>query len=245
MAGTRTEYEVVTQALKMALKRQRVNYKELSKRLGLSESGVKKILTAKDGSFQRVAQIAKELGLSLKDLFQGENESMFDITYTQEQQEYLLANPRVFRFYWALVFERRSQEEARKKSGITEKELFSVLHKLDKLQFIELLPKNRLRIPPVRPIRMVGGGPLVNKLYQEWSVKLLKSVARPDRTSDQFFLIRYFRASQRTFDDLNAALHDLEAEFLRRAVRDMRSDAPDLVDLRWVIGMDGKSFLDD
>lgn len=245
LTGIRTEYEIATDSIKLSLKRQGFTYKELARRLKLSESGVKKILSSSDGSFQRLAQICKEIGLSMNELLQGQDEGMMELSYSLPQQEYLVAHPKSLRLYWALVYERRSTEEARKISHLDAKELFSNLRKLDQLGLLELLPEGRLRLPAVRQIRWVGGGPLVKKLYEEWSAKFLKSVAVPERNPDQLFLIRYVRASRKTREDLIAALHDLESEFVRRGIRDMRSEAPDLEHLRWMSAVDSKSFLED
>ncbi len=244
MAGTRTEYQIAIDSLKSTLKRQRVTYKELAQRLELSESGLKKILSAKDGSFQRLAQICKELGLSMQELLQGNAEQTHEVFYSDDQQEFLLAHPRALSLYWALVLERRTLPDAQKFVGLTEKETFSILRKLDQLELLELLPNTRVRVPPVRPVRWVGGGPLVSKLYRDWSMKFLTSVATPEQKPDQLFIIRYYRASRRTIDDLMTALRDLENEFVRRATRDMRSEAPDLEHLRWMMTVDKKSFLE-
>jgi transcriptional regulator with XRE-family HTH domain len=245
LPGIRTEYEIATDSIKISLKRQGFTYKELARSLKLSESGIKKILSSSDGSFQRLAQICKEIGLSMNELLQGQDEGMMELSYTLPQQEYLVAHPKALRLYWALVYERRSTEEARKVSHLDAKELFSNLRKLDQLGLLELLPEGRLRLPAIRQIRWVGGGPLVKKLYEEWSTNFLKSVAVPERSKDQLFLIRYVRASRKTIEDLMTALHDLEAEFVRRGIHDMRSEAPDLEHLRWMSAVDNKSFLAD
>ena len=245
MAGIRTEYEIATESIKLALKQQGFTYKDLAQRLKLSESGIKKILSSSDGSFQRLAQICKEVGLSMSELLEGQGERIMELSYSLPQQEYLMAHPRALRLYWALVYERRPTEEARKISHLDSKEMFSYLRKLDQLELLELLPEGRLRLPAVRQIRWVGGGPLVKKLYEEWSAKFLKSTATPERTKDQFFMIRYVRASRKTLEDLMVAQHDLETEFVRRAISEMRSEAPDLEHIRWMSAIDNRSFLDD
>jgi hypothetical protein len=169
---------------------------------------------------------------------------MFELRYTSAQQEFLVKEPRALRLYWALVYERRPLAEAQKLAGLGARELFSTLRRLDQLRLLELLPGDRLRIPAVRQVRWVGGGPLVEKLYREWSANFLRAVAGPEVPPGELFLIRYFRCSRRTVDELNAALRDLEREFVRRAIREMRTEAPDLVHLRWMSAVDQRSFLD-
>lgn len=243
MKKARSEYEVAMAAVKAALKRQKITYAELAKRLALSESGLKKILSARDGSFQRLAQICGELGLSMRELLAGEDHTQ-EISFTPAQQEYLAGNTAALRLYWALVYERRPLGEAEKLAGLNGKETFAALRRLDQLALLELLPGSRLRVPAVRPVRWVGDGPLIAKLHREWSAGFVKSVARPTPKGREQFISRYFRASRRTVEELQAALKDLEAEFLRRAIKEMRSESPDLVHLRWVSAVDDQSYLE-
>jgi transcriptional regulator with XRE-family HTH domain len=244
MARTRSEYEVATESLKRALKQQKLTYKDLAKKMSLSESGVKKILSAKDGSFQRIAEICDWLGLSMRELLAGHDENVFELAYTAAQQDYLVSHVAAFRLYWALVYERRPLKDAESIAGISNKASFPILRRLDQLQLLELLPGGKLRVPAVRQVRWVGGGPLVKKIYQEWSRSFLEKAAVPDPGPGTLFLARYFRASERTLRDLMEALRDLETEFVRRATREMRTEAPDLVHLRWMSAVDNRSYLE-
>lgn len=244
MAKVRNQYEVAIESLKRALKRQKLTYRELAPLLGLSESGVKKIFTAKDGSFQRLSQICEVLGLSMQELLEGGDEAILDVSFTERQQDFLAKHPAGLQLYWRLVYERLPLADAIKAGGLREKESFSLLRQLDQLQMLELLPGNRVRVPAVRQIRWVGGGPLVEKLYREWSGRFLEKVAKVDPGPDSLFLIRYFRASEKTVRDLMDALRDLEREFVRRATREMRTEAPELRHLRWISAVDMRSFLE-
>ncbi len=244
-----TEYQVAMASIKESLRRRKLTYRELATQLKLSESGVKKILTAEDGSFQRVVEICGVLGISISELLAGKNEAMREVSYTEFQQEYFLKNPQAFSFYWMLVYERRNADEAQSLSGISEKERFSILRKLDQMQLLELLPGDRIRVPSVEQIRWVGGGPLISKIYREWSQQLLRDVAKPDPEIDerdrshQHFLIRYFKMAPKTFQDLMSALKDIETEFVRRATSEMRTEAPDLMHVRWISAVDNRSFV--
>jgi transcriptional regulator with XRE-family HTH domain len=238
-----SEYQVAMTSVKALLKKQKITYRELATRLGLSESGVKKILTGADGSFQRIIDICRVLGVSVSELLEGASEQMTEVSYSEAQQEYLLKNPRAFALYWFLVYERRSMSEALKQSGLADKDRFPILRRLDQLGLLELLPGDRVRVPSVQQIRWVGGGPLIEKIYREWSQNFMQAVARPESAPNRLFMIRYLKASPRTFQDLIAAQRDLEAEFLRRAIRDMRTEASDLMHVRWLTAIDDRSFL--
>lgn len=243
MKRDRTDYMVVTSYLKMALKRQKLTYRNLAAGLSLSESGVKKILGARDGSFQRVSQICSYLGVTLADALSGAAESVLPVRFSEKQQRFLMGDAKAFALYWRLVYERESLTDAKAALGLSAKSGFSLLRKLDEHRLLKLLPGDRVRLPPVQLIRWSGTGPLVEKLYQEWSVDLVRSLARPVPPPNSFFLIRYFKVRPKTYADLMTALAELENEFVRRATQDMRTEAADLVHLRWVTAADDRSFL--
>lgn len=239
----RTEYMIVTDFLKKALKEQKLTYRDFSQGLGLSESGLKKMLSARDGSFQRLAQMCKFLGLSLSEALAGSVESMREIQYTQKQQEFLTKDPRAFHLFWLLVYERVSVAKALQALDLNETKAFSILRKLDELRLLKLLPGNRVQVPPLQLIRWAGQGPLIEKIYREWSENMIQRVASPSPPPGAFFMIRYFKMKPKTLADLNEALHELENEFSRRGTQDMRTGADDLVHLRWIIATDNQSFL--
>jgi len=205
---------------------------------------MKKILTARDGSFQRIAEICDMLGLSMGELLSGHDENVFELNYSEAQQQFLLGNSSAFRLYWALVYERRTLEQSLQVAALNIKTSFPLLRKLDQLQLLELLPGGKVRVPAVRQVRWVGGGPLVQKLYRDWTRSFVDKVATPEPSPGSLFLTRYFRASERTLRDLMDALRDLEKEFERRATREMRTEAPDLVHLRWMAAVDNRSYLE-
>ena len=244
MKQGRTDYQNATATLKLALKRQKITYRELAQGIGLSESGLKKTLSAKDGSFQRLVKICRYAGISMQDLLDGASEGMRDVTYTDKQQTLLLENQRTFRLYWALAYERRPLAEAEKVAGLSAKESFNALRKLDQAQLLKLLPGGRLRLPPVQPIRWIRKGALIEKLYREWSQKLIQeTVSSEPSLGESLFLIRYWKVTPRTFRDFQDAIRNLEAEFVRRATLEMRQDSANLQHLRMVVAMDNRSFL--
>lgn len=243
MKPVRTEYQSVTLALKAALKRQKITYRELALGIGLSESGVKKTLSAHDGSFQRLVQICRYVGISVQELIGGASENMRSVTYTAKQQALLLEQPRAFHLYWSLTYERMTLAEAEKATGLSAKESFVLLRKLDQAHLLKLLPGGQVRVPPVQPIRWVRSGPLVEKLYREWSQKLVHAAVGAKNSNENLFLLRYFKVTHRTFLDFQDALRNLEAEFVRRATLEMRLNQDDLQHMRLLVAMDNQSFL--
>ena len=44
--------------------------------------------------------------------------------------------------------------------------------------------------------------------------------------------------------ELLNAVKNLESEFVRRGIQEMRADLPDLEHLRWIVAVDNRSFLE-
>lgn len=244
MNSRRNEYQLATANLKRSLKSQGLTYREIAKRLGMSESGLKKIFTARDGSFQRLAQICQIAGLTMSELFEGDTEAMQDLSYSEKQQRLLTEDPKALALYWRLVYERMELSDAELAMGLTKKESFSLLRKLDEHDLLDLMPEGKVRVPAVRQIRWVGDGPLIRKLYREWSLRFISTVAAPEPTEGAYFQIRYVKVTPKTKRDFIEALRELESEFVRRGIREMREESSDLEHLRWLCAADSRSFLD-
>lgn len=235
------EYELSVAKLKRALKEQKISYKELAAGIGLSESGIKKILGAKDGSFQRLVQIASYAGLRLFDLIEESDADVINVKFSEKQELFFLANPRAFEVFWRLVYERESLETIELQLG--KKESFKILRQLDSLGLIQLLPEGRVRVPTIRPIRWSGNGPFVRKLYRDWSRKMVDELARPGLEPGSIFLFRYIKMMPETYEDFLRALRGIENEFMAKGIREMQAGKKELHHVRWMTAADRKSFV--
>lgn len=243
MKKTQNEYQLAIGSLKIILKKQKITYRDLASRLKLSESGIKKIFLARDGSVQRLAEIAQIAGVSLVELLEGSAEPIRTVYFSEAQQNLFLQEPRSFQLYWLLVYERESLEEAEKILKINRKSSFPLLRKLDQLKLLQLLPQGKVKVPPVRLIRWLPQGPLVKKLYKDWSEKLVRQTLDNTDSPEILYTLRYFKVSQNTYQDLIKALKDLEIEFVRRSTQDMRTQSADLMHLQWLSVVNQNSFL--
>lgn len=237
------EYEVAVENLKTVLKQRRITYRELAQGIGYSESGVKKILNARDGSFQKVAQICRYVGLSLSEII--EDGRTLKVGFSARQQTAFLEDPLLFRFYWLLVYERRSLEKVREALKISTKESFQLSRRLDGLDLLKLLPGDRLRLPTLKAVSWTGEGPFLQKLYRDWSRALVTRLAKPDFQEGELFILRYLQMTPKTFAEFKEAIHTLEAEFVRRSVQEMRIHPDKIQNVRWLTAVDDRSFVTD
>lgn len=235
------EYRAAIEKLKRVLKQNGLTYRELARGIGLSESGIKKIFLAQDGSFQRLAQICRYIGLSLSELV--EDKRTLSVGFTEQQQKEFLREPALFRFYWLLVYERRALSSLQELLKIGRAESFRLARRLDTLGLIQLLPGDRLRLPSVKAVRWVGDGDFLRAIYRDWSRSLVNKLAKPSVQEGEFFLLRYLQMTPKTYADFAAALRALEEEFVRRSIQEMRAQARGLEHVRWLVAADNLSFV--
>jgi len=95
-------YQSVVDVLKSELKRRGFTYARLGEAIGLSESGVKKIMSADDGSFARLAQICSALDLELPDVLASVDASPGPWRLTADQEELFVRDPDCWWFLGAL-----------------------------------------------------------------------------------------------------------------------------------------------
>ena len=93
------DFAAVMRAIKTILKVKKMTYRDLAEILEMSESGVKKILSAKDGSFGRVLQMCRALDVSLDDLIaEAADVGPHVVRFTPEQMAFFENNPSYFCF---------------------------------------------------------------------------------------------------------------------------------------------------
>jgi transcriptional regulator with XRE-family HTH domain len=238
-----TEYQAAVALLKKRLKLAGISYRDLARKIGLSESGLKKAFSARDGSFQRLVEICTLLGFTMVDLLAGETEPTLEITFTGPQEACLSQNPEAFALYWRLVYERRSIEEANRLGALSETRSFKLLRQLDRVKLLKLLPGGNVRVPPVQPVTWTGQGSYMKRIYQDFGLRLIRATSVSERDGRSQYIIRYFQLLPKTLGEFLEAQRALEREFLRRSIREMRMHTGELVHVRWVSASDDQSFL--
>ncbi len=98
-------YSHLMSTLKTVLRARGWTYARLGEAIGLSESGVKKIFAAEDGSFDRVVRVCEVLGLSLDDLLALVDVSPEPWKITEAQTRFFRKDPRCWWFLQELSSE--------------------------------------------------------------------------------------------------------------------------------------------
>lgn len=139
-------YEKLSANVKKALKVKGMTYSELALKIGMTESGIKKLLSSKDCSINRLAQISDAMEISLKDLIESCAEmKVINHTYTVDQEEFFLKNEGYFYFFWELRNHQYDIEKLRTSYKLTDKSIQKYLLKLDSIGVIELHENNKIK----------------------------------------------------------------------------------------------------
>lgn len=236
---------VVISTLKRLLKAQKINYKTLGFEMGMSESGVKKLLTAKDISLSRLNQISEILGTPLAEILKtAEEEEIKHVQLSSRQIQALQKDQTLFRVFWSISVEENSRAEIQKREGLTAAKLESLLRKLENLDLIKVGKNNRVMAMTKGLYRWVGENPLLAKLNADWSYSTLKkSLGHKD--SGHLHRLAFLKLREESRLQFYQRLGDLADEFSRLSQREkMQFPNEKLQPLCLLFALSNTSFLD-
>lgn len=161
-------------ALKRALKAKNVLYRDLAKTLDLSESSVKRILSNKSLSLDRLEEICRVADLSFADIVKSAHleEDQQSVVLSDEQERALAENPRLLHYFMMLQDGKTAQKMEREydiQSGESKKYLFQ----LDRLNLIELHPRDKVKIKRPGFLRFRRDGPMGRALFEQTKASYL------------------------------------------------------------------------
>jgi len=158
-------------ALKKTLKAHAKTYADVAEHLQLSEASVKRLFAQQSFTLQRLDQICQMLNMEISDLLQqvSSRDPLQKLSLLQEQEivsdvELLLITVCILN-HWTL-------DEIMARFNIAEVRCIKHLTHLDRLQMIELLPLNRVRLRVAANFRWHENGPIqqffINKLESDF-----------------------------------------------------------------------------
>ncbi|WP_415061770.1 helix-turn-helix domain-containing protein [Bdellovibrio sp.] len=155
-------------SLKRSLKAKNILYRDLAKALGLSESSVKRILSNKSLSLERLEEICRVADLSFSEVVKSANleEASQVVTLTDEQEKALAENARLLHYYMMLQ-EGKTPQKIEREYQITSSESKKYLFQLDRLNLIELHPRDKVKFKRQGFLRFHRDGPVGKALFEQ------------------------------------------------------------------------------
>lgn len=212
-------HQIILETLKRTLKNKKTSYNTLANEIGMSESGLKKLLNAKDISLNRLTQITNVIGVSLSDLMDlAYEEEVKSVELSKNQESALLADNTLLRVFWRMSVENKSEEETIKTEKITRKKLTSCILKLENLDLIKSTKSGKIISIHGGMYRWTNKGRLVKKLNYDWSERTLNKTLK--NLEQSFHQLSFLQLSHESKKQLFEKLQDLSDEFARVSRRD-------------------------
>jgi transcriptional regulator with XRE-family HTH domain len=151
----------VVDALKRALKARDLTYAQVAKTLKLSEASVKRMFAANHFTLERFEQVCQLAGIGLTDLAREvDSERNYISQLTLEQEREIVGNPKLF-LVAVSALNHMTLEQVTEIYDIPKSECIQLLLRLDHIKFLELLPKNRIKLLVTRTFSWLPNGPIL------------------------------------------------------------------------------------
>jgi len=161
--------------LKRELKAQGMTYADLAVRLKLSESSIKRMFSEARMSLERLEALCHVLDMEISDLVVKMGEGRKRIAMLSEAQEREIAEDPRLLLIAICALHRWTFEEILANYVLTEHEVIQLLARLDRLQVIELLPRNRFKLIVASDFRWRANGPIQRFFKREVESDFLAS----------------------------------------------------------------------
>jgi DNA-binding Xre family transcriptional regulator len=239
------EHITYLKSLKTLLKSKGVTYTELAEHLGMSESGVKKMLNSKDLSFRRFFQICEMLNVFPGQVMAAaEQKAIPTQNLTSQQQELLLSQRNLLAVYWRITVEGLTPQETAKAQHLSAAELSKALKKLVSADLLterdgHYFPKQAGKF------RWPDDSKIARSLNHEWSELTLHRALNTKESAPKMHRLMAIRLTNKSYENLIVKLEELLDETVRISEREELTAAKsDLKNLSIVTAIVAKGTLD-
>ena len=207
----------IMSSLKRVMKSRQLTYRELARRIGLSEASVKRIFSRATLTLARLDEICQALEVSLSELarLSGEQSNDTPEPLTLEQENALAADLNLLACFY-LLSNGRTGRDVSVELAVDERAVRRWMVRLDALRLIEMRPKLRARARTASVIAWRSDGPIRRRYGQQIR---------------QEFLQGPFSRPGEALHFLSAELSDASCKVLLRKMERMAGEFRDLADL--------------
>jgi len=161
--------------LKRELKTRGITYAQVADHLELSENSVKRTFAEENFSLDRLEKICQFAGMELSDLTRKMVEQSHRTELLSEEQEREIAADVKLLMVAVCLLNQWTVDEILAFYTLSDAELIQLLAKLDRLQIIELLPLNRVRLTVAKSFRWRPNGPIQQFFQREVQTDFFQS----------------------------------------------------------------------
>src|ERR1700704_2315282 len=157
---------VVVETLKRELRSRGITYAAVAKHLGMSEASVKRMFARKEFTLSRLDRICECAGIEFSELARLIAPAHAVISQLSYEQEKEFVENHKLMLVALCTLNHWSFEQIVTSYDLAAAECVKLLARLDKLKFIELMPKNRIRLLVSRFFAWIPDGP-IQRLFKE------------------------------------------------------------------------------
>jgi len=166
---------VVVETLKRELRARGITYAGVAKHLGMSEASVKRMFAQKEFTLSRIDRICELAGMEFSELARtiaAQDSVISQLTYEQEKE--FVENHKLM-LVALCTLNHWTFEQIVTSYDLAAAECVKLLARLDKLKFIELMPKNRIRLLVSRFFAWIPDGPIQRLFKEQFQVDFFRS----------------------------------------------------------------------
>lgn len=249
---TNHNFSSIREDLKKILKNRKVKYEQLAFEMGVSESGIKKMLNSEDLSFNKISRILSTAGIGVTEFFKLlEEAAPLEKSLTPKQEDYFAKNVNAYHFFHQLLELNLDWKKLKSRHGLTQKSVDSYLLALDKIGVIELHQGNTIKSEFVGNYRLSFGMKLMKMVADDRHRSLLSFAHIPNEKfrGRKHLANGVLSLKPSTAAEFNHAFRDLISEYMKRSEREaaiepenQREDVGFLVVVTPTEGMPQKSL---
>ena len=177
----------VVEALKRALRAQKLTYAHVARELKLSEAGVKRMFSSNHFTLHRFEQVCQIAGLDLTQLAREvDSEKNYISRLAIEQEREIVGDPKLF-LVAICALNHMSLEQILTAYDIPKSECIQLLVRLDRIKFLDLMPNNRIRLKVTSNFTWLPNGPILEYFRTHAQDEYFRS--RFDRPNEMIIVI--------------------------------------------------------
>jgi DNA-binding Xre family transcriptional regulator len=153
--------QFIFNSLRAHLKARKLTYRDIAQELGLSEQTMKRLFLHQDCSIERLEKICDLMQLDLRELVKSSprpRKFIQQLTLSQEDQ---LAQNHKLLMVAVCAMSLWTVDDMVQHLYIPDIEIKNLLHQLDKMAFLDLLPSNRYHLRVAREFAWIVDGPIM------------------------------------------------------------------------------------
>ncbi|HEX7673709.1 MAG TPA: helix-turn-helix transcriptional regulator [Bdellovibrio sp.] len=181
----RLEETKIKNSLKTLMKQKGLQYKDLSKSLRISTATVKRRLNKGEIGISQLTEIAECLGVTLYELIEMSKNDSSKVYLFSEDQEQLFVKDFSYLMLFREIIKSSSFEEIKESLSLKEPELRKRLKRLEDVELIKLMPKDRISLLAKFPYKWRENGAL-QRAYFAKNIQSLFEYTRANYKSSTY-----------------------------------------------------------